>query len=249
MRRLNVPLVADTLLVAVCAFLLFFTAVRYYTKNAVFGLVFAVFAFFTFGALAFYAIGRKQDRKLLLARDEKQKGLLSLHLSLCTQTEILSLFSSALENAVREGATLTDGSRRYYFSFRLRPLTPDDVAEVVKSDSGQQEKVVYCNQAGAEARQLAADFNISLKCANDAYALLKQQRLLPEKYKFEEKQRLTFFGRIRARFTRRQSVRLFRCGAALILFSFFTFFPVYYIVSGGALFVLAAVCLIFGKRE
>lgn len=248
MRRLNFPLIADTFLAASCAFLLFFTLIRYYTKNAVYGLIFAIFAFLAFGALAYLYISRKQDRKLLLARDEKQKSLLSLHLSLCTHAEIVKLFSAALDDTVQDGKTLTDGERVYFFDFCLKQLSPDDIAEVIKWDSDKS-KVLYCNSVSGEASDLAADFNISVVGATQTFNLLKQKNLLPEQYKFGGKQKPNVFQRVRSRLTRKRSLQLFRCGLVLILFSFFTFFPVYYIVSGSILLALAAVCLVFGKRE
>ena len=82
MKRINLPLLLDTLFAALCTFLLFFTALRYYTKNAYIGLIFGICGGLLFGALAFLYISGKQNKSLLLSRDEKNKKLLSLHLSL-----------------------------------------------------------------------------------------------------------------------------------------------------------------------
>ena len=67
MKRLNLPLVLDTLFAGACAFLLFFTSLRYYTKSAVIGLIFGVCAALLFGALAFLYISGKQNKSLLIA--------------------------------------------------------------------------------------------------------------------------------------------------------------------------------------
>ncbi len=64
MRRINLPLILDTLFAALCAFLLFFTAMRYYTKSAAIALGFAICACILFGALSFLYISKKQNKKL-----------------------------------------------------------------------------------------------------------------------------------------------------------------------------------------
>ena len=91
MRKINLPLILDSAFTAVCAFLIFFTAIRYYTKNVYIALGFAISAFLLFGSLSFLYISRKQDKKLLISRDEKQKKLLSLHLSLSSDEYIAEL--------------------------------------------------------------------------------------------------------------------------------------------------------------
>lgn len=53
MKRINLPLAADTVFAGACAFLLFFTALRYYTKNIAIALIFGIAACILFGALAF----------------------------------------------------------------------------------------------------------------------------------------------------------------------------------------------------
>ena len=92
MKRLNLPLILDTFFAAACAFFLFFTAIRFYTKSAVLGLIFGICAALLFGALGFLYISNKQNKSLLLSRDEKNKKLLSLHLSLSSDEYILGLF-------------------------------------------------------------------------------------------------------------------------------------------------------------
>ena len=65
MRRINLPLILDTLFAALCAFLLFFTSIRYYTKNAFVALGFAIVACLLFGSLSFLYISKKQNKHFL----------------------------------------------------------------------------------------------------------------------------------------------------------------------------------------
>ena len=248
MKRLNLPLVLDTVFAGICAFLLFFTAVRFYTKSAVIGLVFGVTALLLFGALSYVYISRKQNKNLLLSRDEKNKQLLSLHLSLSSDGYIKKLFCSLFgEGAKIKGQKVLLGDTANFFNFKMRPLSEDDVARVIKHKF-EGKKCIYCVKISPEAAALAGNFLIKVTGIDEVYSALKNKELLPEKYVYEGAQKIKLSQRIKARFNRRLAAPLFWSGAGLLALSYFTFFPIYYIVSGSIMLILSAVSLVIGQR-
>ena len=247
MRRINLPLILDTLFTGLCAFLIFFTSIRYYTRNAYVALGFAIAACLLFGALSFLYISKKQNKKLLISRDEKQKKLLSLHLSLSSAEYISNLFAKCLPQEgesveIRSNRTVI-GEYAYFCIFKMQPLSEDDIAEVIKEQCDEK-KVILCSRISVEALLLCEDFLIDVKQIDYVYDLLKEKELLPEKYIYEGRQKVGFFKRIKARFSRKICAPLFWSGLALLVLSYFTFFPIYYIVSGGIMLILSAVALV-----
>ncbi|MCH5148709.1 MAG: hypothetical protein J1G05_05040 [Clostridiales bacterium] len=243
MKRLNLPLVLDTLFAAVCAFLLFFTALRFYTKNPAVGLIFGIVAALLFGALAFIYISRRQSKSFLISHDEKQKKLLALHLTLSSDAYVKNLFLKCFEDAKISGKRVICGGITYFFNFKMQHLSEDDIAQIIKEDV-PEDKAIYCVKASPEALFLAENFGIKIITIDEVYELLKSKDLLPEKYIYEDKKRANIFKRIRARFSRKLCAPLFWSGLALLLLSYFTFFPIYYIVSGGLMLILAACALV-----
>lgn len=247
MKRLNLPLIADTLFTAVCAFLLFFTAIRFYTKSAVIGLIFGIAGAILFGALSFIYISGKMNKSLLLSRDEKNKKLLSLHLSLSSDGYLSKLIKEALgEGAKIRGKRVICGGVSYFYNFKMQPICEDDVARIIKFKT-EDKKCVFCNTALHEAATLAGHFAIDVKGIDEVFALLKKNNLLPEKYVYEDVAKPKFFARVKARFNKKICAPLFWSGAALLAMSYFTFFPVYYIVSGGIMLLLSAVALVVNR--
>lgn len=243
MKRLNLPLILDTLFAAICAFLLFFTAIRFYTKSPVAGLIFGIVAAFLFGALGFIYISTKQNKSLLISRNEKQKKLLALHLTLSSDAYVKNLISKCFENSEISGKRVICGGVSYFFNFKMQHLSEDDIAQIIKEDVPEQ-KALYCIKIAPDALVLAENFDIKIIEINEVYELLKSKDLLPEKYIYEEKKRDNIFKRIRARFSRKLCAPLFWSGLALLALSYFTFFPIYYIVSGGLMLILATVALV-----
>ncbi len=240
---------ADSFFAAVCGFLLFFTAVRYYSSDAALGLACGIGAFISFGLLAFLYLKRKRGKKLLIGKDEREKHKLCLHLATISQNAaaktILPLYKGAFINA--DDCIETDECI-YVPLFRIQPLSPDDIAKEIKN-CGQKRKEILCNAVSFEGAKTAAAFGLKLIQADDIYKGLKELDALPKEYEFAEKSKTPFLKRFSGAFRRSAALKLFWCGLCLLTFSFFTFFPLYYIISGGVILVLSAVCLIFGKRD
>lgn len=242
------PLLADTLFAGVCAFLLFFTAVRFYTESAAWGLVFGIAAMLLFGTLGYVYVSRKQNEKLLISRDEKNKKLLALHLSLSSDEYVTKLICSLLGEGARAGEQRIEyAGEGYYFNFKMRPLSEDDVAQVIKSRFAGKKRL-YCNRISPEGTALADNFNIGVTCIDEVYSALKCKNLLPEKYVYEGAPKVKLAQKIRARFNRKLAAPLFWSGAGLLALSYLTFFPVYYIVSGSLTLVLAVLAMVTNNK-
>ena len=142
---------------------------------------------------------------------------------------------------VKGGKVFTDDSV-YFFEFMMQPITEDDVAKVIKYKS-ELKKIIFCCRLSPEAAALAETFLIEIKDIDYIYNTLEKKQLLPEKYVYEGAKKISLLKRIKARFSRRICAPLFWSGAALLFLSYFTFFPIYYIVSGGIILILSAVAL------
>lgn len=246
MKKVTFALISDALFFALCSFLISFTAIRYYTKKAALALVLSLAAALAVGVLCFLALYKKRSKKLAAMLGESEKKSLSLHLSVCSATYVKDLFLKALDGAYIQDNRIFDETYAYFFNFKMSPVSADDVAEIIKCD-GDKSKCLYCCNVSPDALSLAKDFSIEVKTAGDVYVLLKDKGLLPEKYALGEVRKPNFLTRLKSRFSRKLCPSLFFGGITLMFFSFFTYYPVYYIVSGAILTALSAVCLFFGK--
>lgn len=247
MRRINLPLIADTVFTAICVFLLVFTSVRYCLSSAFWGLFIAIPSAALGGILAFLYISKRQNKKYNLSKDQREIRLLAAHLALCMPEHITVLFLRLLgQSAKVKGKTVYCDDRACFFIFKFNALDLNDAAEIIKH--GEAKKRVYCNSVLPEACDLFKQFDVEYIEINAVYKLLKDADLLPEKYGYDSERRQKFAERIKTRFNKKLCMPLFWSGLSLTLLSYFTFYPVYYIVSGGILLILAASALLFGKK-
>ncbi|MCM1438373.1 MAG: hypothetical protein NC131_04070 [Roseburia sp.] len=246
MKKLNFALVSDVVFIGLCAFILCFTGVRFYTRNALTALIVAIGVAAICGVIAFFTLFAKRKKRLILSLGESEKKSLSLHLSVCGDEYLCDLFEKALEGTYVRGNRLQDNENVYYFNFKMSPLTSDDIAAVIRKNV-KKKKHVYCCEIAPAALSLADDFSIKVVTVAEIYALLKDKNLLPEKYALGNVKKPNVFKRIKKRFNRKLCAPLFFSGLTLLFFSFFTRYSIYYIVFGGLLMTLAAISLFISQ--
>ncbi len=246
MKKVNFALVSDVIFFTLCAFILCFTGVRFYTRNAQTALIVAIGTALVCGLIAFNVLLSRRKKRFILSLSESEKKSLSLHLSVCGEEYLLYLFEKALEGTYVRGNRLQDNDNMYFFNFKMSPLSSDDIAEIIRINV-KKKKHIYCCEISPAALSLAEDFSIEIVTVAEIYALLKDKNLLPEKYALGNVKKPNFFKRIKKRFNRKLCVPLFFSGLTLLFFSFFTFYPLYYIVFGGLLMALSAVCVLISQ--
>lgn len=247
MKKINFALVSDTFFFTVCAFVISFTALRYFFKSAITALIISVGIAATVCFVTLFLLISGRRAKLFKSYNEREKKSLGLHLSVSSQNYILDLFKKALDGTYTVGNHVEDKDFAYYFNFKLSPLTADDIARVIKG-KGEKSKKIFCCLASAEASSLAEDFNVKTVDIAEVYMLLKEKNLLPEKYALGEVKRTGFFKKIKKCFNRKLCAPLFFSGLFLLFYSYFTFYPLLYIIFGGVLTILSAVCLFVPQK-
>ncbi|MCM1545940.1 MAG: hypothetical protein NC033_02780 [Clostridiales bacterium] len=246
MKKINFALISDVIFFALCAFVLCFTGVRFYTRNALTALIVAVGTAAACGLIAFYVLLAKRKKRLILSLSESEKKSLSLHLSVCGEEYLLNLFENALDGTYVRGKRLQDNENVYFFNFKMSPLSSDDIAQIIRVNN-KKRKHIYCCEISPAALSLSEDFSIDVVTVAEIYALLKDKNLLPEKYALGNVKKPNVIKRIKKRFNRKLCPALFFSGITLLFFSFFTFYPLYYVIFGGLLTALSAVSVLISQ--
>lgn len=246
MKKVNLALVSDVLFFTLCSFFISFAAIRYFFKSAVSALIVAVGISLCAGLASLFFLLSSRKKRIALTLNENEKKSLSLHLSVCNENAVRKIFLNLLDGAYPQGNYVEDEEHIFFFNFKLSQISPDDVAAVIKVES-EKVKKLFCCCVSPEAASLAEDFSIKIAEVAEIYALMKEKGQLPEKYALGEVKKPSVFKRIKKRFTRKLCPSLFFGGATLLFFSFFTFYPVYYIVSGAILTALSAVTVFISQ--
>lgn len=242
-----VPLIADATFAAVCAFLLFFTLIRYYFGAGA-GLAAGICAGLAAGVGAFCYIKAKQKKSSDLALCEAEAQKLAMHLAMLEPDKSLELFARGLDDVqVCDGRAECE-NKVYFANFSPEAAGMNDLLPAVRYNT-EKKKYFACCRATADCADFAAGAGITIISGGEIYSLLKEKNALPEHYLYSGKAGTKFFARIKARFSRKICLPAFWSGCALLFFSYFTYFPVYYIVMGSLLLLLCGVAAVFGKRN
>ena len=242
-----IPLIADSVLAALCVFLLFFTLVRYYYTAAA-GLAAGIVAGAAAGTGAFFYIRAKQFKRQSFTASRTGAEKLALHLAMLNENDAVKLLEKGLNCTIGENGVPESESEIYFMKFTPEPCNRNDILTCARFATDKK-KYFCCGSATPACAELAEQCGIKILGADAIYEKLKDADALPEKYLPEGRKKPRFFALIKSRFTRRLCLPAFWSGAALLLFSYFTYYPVYYITVGSLLLAVCAVAAVFGKKK
>lgn len=235
MKKIDIPLFADTVFFFACSWLLSLCILRYFRIRMWLALILCTVLSLSVGATVFLLLYKSRKKKFLLAQDREEKDKLMLHLALSSLEENKKLFAPVLNKG-----------ERTYLLFSMQPLSADTLAEKIRRCPKDQRFTVFCNTLSPEARKLCEDFGITAVEGGEVYAKLKAANGLPQTYICAEKKKRGVKEKLKVSFHKKNSRSFFFSGAALLILSLFSFFPVYYIISGCLLVLTAIVVRIFG---
>lgn len=242
-----IPLIADAAFAALCSFLLFFTLVRYY-YGAGAGLAAGICAGLAAGTGAFCYIKAKQKKSCDLAACEAEAQKLAMHLALLQPEESLELFTRGIDGAATRDGYAESEDGIYFTCFTPEAADMNDIMPAARKIT-QKKKYFACCHATPACKEFAENADIKILAIGEIYNMLKEKGALPQNYLYGGKKKTKFFSRIKARFNRRICLPAFWSGSALLFFSYFTYYPAYYIVAGSLLLLLCGVAAVFGKRS
>ncbi len=236
MKKIDLPLWSDTLFFFGCSFLVTLCILRYYRIGLWLAAVLSLMLALGLAVGVFAVNYWRRRKKYLLRRDREEKEKLMLHLALSAPAANEKLFAPVLEERREEA----------YLLFTMQPLSADAVAEKIKLCPEGKTFRLYCNALTPEAARLCESFSVPVTDGDEAYALLKERGALPEKYICGEKKRRGVRERLKIGLRKKNSRSFFVGGAALLVLSLFSFFPLYYIIGGCVLIFTSVLVRIFG---
>lgn len=249
MKKIDFPLIADSLFYAVCAGFFSLCLLRYYRVPVIGAIALAILFAAAVGGLTFlFVFGKHRKRNLSKAEREERDALL-LHLALerpeRIRATLLSAYAADGKAAHCAGDTLCVDGTEYLAEFTLQPLSADRLAHMIREHGKDQFRLV-CNALSPEAEKLASSFGIKADRGDDVYALFKKTDTMPAPLICGEIPRKTVKSKLHRSFSKTNARPFLVSGLVLLTMSLFTFFPVYYLVTGSILLLSAVTVRMFG---
>lgn len=219
--------------------------------------IFLSFLFATLcGGIATLGVGmlgqNKRKRFFLKNSEAIQKDKLLSHLALLSDTKKTALLQNVLSQNGEvkrfSALRLTSDEALYFLKLRFSPVSADEIATLSRVKTAK-EKILLCNCIEEEAKHLCDRLNVRVWTGEKVYTLVKNANALPEEFLGEPTTQNKRKIRIRLCFAKRNSRRFLVGGCLVLLASFITPFPYYYLIFGSILLLVAIFIRIFGYAE
>jgi len=222
-------------------YLFFATWISLYSKNAILNL--SVSAILTILAVSvLHIISKKREEKRNIKSTEKKDcEKLIENLKCIPESEQKKFVKSIYKNS------------NFYFNFNK--LCIEDYYKIIQQAKKQNTNSikVFCSET---------DANLSIKCQNqktieiefldkfDIYKLCKEQNIFPAVAVEEKsKTKITFKVLLSNLFNKKRAKQYLAFSILMLIFSFFTFFKIYYIVSSTIFLLLSLLCFFEDKLK
>lgn len=251
MKRIDIPMISDLVFYSAAAWFLAIGILRYYRVELWIAALTATLISLAVGGVVFLLLfGSKRKRTLTKKEREKQEALL-LHLALEREERVRASLVEALaadgREAHCEGDDVSVEGKRAVPLFTMEPVSADSVARFIRAYG--KEFTLLCNKLSPEAEKLLTSFSISVMRGDEIFALFERTGKTPDPLVCGEIPRKTRKERRRAMFSAKNARPFFVSGALLLLMSLFTFFPIYYIISGTTLLICAVATRLIGSKS
>lgn len=256
MKKNIIPAVLDVIFVFTATLAAGFTVLRFYLKSfwgaLIPGILLALLT-----ALLFRSVSRRKDVAYSLkAADSARMDEVINTLCLMTDKELNSFFKSLFEKMrlpfkiEESGLYLTEINAEVRFCLTFSKVYEGMITDLYKRTERGRRLIVVGSAFSEEVLQLTSRFADRIRLVDGAnlYLTLKRFELFPEvkDTPLPKKQRLNL---PRALFNKKRAKQYFLYGLTLEFFSFFVFYPVYYVCFGAALILLSIACFFFGIKD
>lgn len=245
MRKLDFPLILDVLFYSVASWFLALGILRYYRVTTGVAIAVSTLIAIAAGGLAFLVIYSRHRKRALGKKEREERDALLLHLALerdeRVRAALLSAYLADGKETHCEGYALSVDGAPLIPLFTMQAVSADEVAKLIR-EYGSKPFTIACNALSPEAEKLLRSFGKSAVCGDEIYALFTRTDTVPSPLICGEIPRKTVRTNLRRSFSKKNARPFFVSGLLLLIMSLFTFFPIYYLITGSVLLV-SSVCI------
>ena len=172
-----------------------------------------------------------------------------MHLALLSDEQKIKFFINLISNeqpARRFSRSYIATPTQFYcIKCTFGAVTANEIAAFYRLKTAKQ-RILLCSQIEESAYTLCKKLQIKVQTADDIYQLVKKNNAFPATFLGETPKEKKHSKQFKLCFAKANSKRFLISGSLLLLSSFLTPFPFYYLIIGSILLLTATFIRIFG---
>ena len=249
MKKIDFPLIADVAFYGAAAWFLSIGLLRYYRMQLTLSAIIASLISLAVAGIVFLVAYTRRRKRRLGKKETEAREALMLHLALEKEERINAALCKAFladqKSAAVQGDAILVEDALCVPRFTMQPLSADEVARIIRV-YGREKLTILCNALTPEAEKLASSFGVKIMRKGEIYELFTRTQTTPNPLILAELPRKSARQTLRRMVSKKSARPFFTSGILLLIMSLFTFFPIYYLISGCVLTSLAILVRFFG---
>ena len=253
MKNRKTALFLDSILTFIIAFFAFLIMLSTLKISIAFKFILCLLFALCLSGMVFIHKRRKYNSLMLSEKEVKRLNDILFGLELNSDAQNLNFIFSLLK-ACKIDAKIVEGklvykNTLYLFNFS-KQLSRGEFCNAIRGIN--QNIIFFCNTLSSEAEEVALLLKEKVKIINGEglFSLMKKVDFNEESQeKSSQIKKIKIKELLSRALTKKRALKYAVASATLLLFSKFTFYPVYYRITSAILILLSAICLFFGKKE
>ena len=246
----------DSAISAFICFMVSLATFNYYKIGKPFNLTFAILLAISAFLILFTVLKNLNQKQIKTKKDKNLFLAFCNQLACQTTTQNLNLLHLTTEKAGyiavkgKNMLKLEKEKVNLFSLFCFDKVSANDLINCYKQTLKNYKTVIVCSPLSNEAQEIAHQLSarIEIVSVDKLFVFLKEHESIPPITVKLEKHKKRLRDLIKQSFTKRRSGHFFYVGLIMLVFSFFVFYPKYYLLMGTFFCAIGLTCLLYGKK-
>lgn len=259
MSKFKISYISDCVFVFFFSFMIFFAPVSFFIKKKILAAIVAFFAA-VIPLTIFIFVSRKKFGRLAVKKTEEEEYERTKTAFLLSNNDFVDKTLLALLKKIKNQARkqndyfILPNNERAFYKFSSRPVGADDLIKAYKSAPAKCSVIFFAISYDDFAFSFAKNLGMRMKLVDfpKLYFLLKENECLPPLGESEKnvppKKRIRILAVFVAAFDKKKARTFAFYGILTLILGRFSFYPVYYTVTGCLFLIYAVVTKFFAPR-
>ncbi|MBQ7349233.1 MAG: hypothetical protein IJW47_04490 [Clostridia bacterium] len=205
--------------------------------------------------LLIFVLKQSSERKIKSREDKKLYESFCNELYCQTRSYIAQLLLKAVQKSgytaeIKENIVFAGDNVCLFGICSFDKISPDKLVKCYKLTPENYTTAVVCTDLSPDAQNLANNLSARIKviALSELFIFLKSNEMLPPITVKIGRSKKKFRDLLKESFCKKRSGHFFYVGSIMLVFSFFVFYPKYYLIMGTFFCALGLTCLLYGKK-
>lgn len=258
MKSIKLSILIDTFFIFIASLFFFYGVILYSNHSFLLSLLLGILLAISVSCIYIIIISVKGEIILNKKNSEIELKSFNYTLLLMKENDVLTLLQNyykkrGVDSKIINGSLVLEEKKAQIFAIiKIENITTADILQKYKQSKKNYKTIIFGINFDDNAINLFSEMAIRIDYikTSEAFNSLNSLEMLPDLLQISENsKKIQIKNLVKNVFTKKNAKRFLITGVFFTIFSFFTIYPVYYLIFGTILMITAVILRLYGKNK